>query len=233
MDIKNENIQVNDKQLFLLETHLEGILEANKIHNLTRITSPEEAIVLHIEDSLSGLKEINEAPEGRYADLGTGGGFPGIPLAIMTGRKTLLVDSVKKKVNVLAELIESMGLSDQIGTYAGRIEDLAREQRFAFSVVTARALSSLPSLMELASPLLKRDGHLICYKAHITDEELETAQLLQKKFGMELYSKRSFMLSDGVTERCIIVFTKSGKPKVTLPRRSGMAQKNPFGTPHA
>ncbi|MEG1517106.1 MAG: 16S rRNA (guanine(527)-N(7))-methyltransferase RsmG [Raoultibacter sp.] len=228
MHIQSENVVLTATQNELLEAHLLGILEANKIHNLTRITSLEEGVILHIEDSLSGLPEFNDAPEGSYADLGTGGGFPGIPLAIMSGRKTLLVDSVKKKVAVLASLVDTLGLSDQIDTYGGRIEDLALDHRSAFAVVTARALSSLPSLMELSAPLLKQGGFLICYKARITDEEIENAQRLEKKLGMHFHSRRNFILSDGVTERCILVFIKKGKPKVSLPRRCGMAQKTPY-----
>lgn len=212
----------------LIEQHLEELLEANKIHNLTRITSPEEGRLLHIEDSLSGLPEMYAAPQGLYADLGTGGGFPGIPLAIVTGRETLLVDSVKKKVAVLAGIVDTLGLSNQMNTYAGRIEDLARERGAFCAVVTARALSSLPSLLELASPLLKQGGQLICYKAKVTDEEIEEVGFLKSKLAMRFISRRDFVLSDGATERCILVFEKKGYPSVSLPRRCGMAQKNPL-----
>ena len=76
--------------------YLDLILEANKRTNLTRITSREEAEVLHLEDSWVGLPEINRAPAGRYGDLGSGGGFPGVPIALATGRETVLVDSVKE-----------------------------------------------------------------------------------------------------------------------------------------
>ena len=82
----------------LIDRYLDLILEANKTTNLTRIDSKEKAQLLHVEDSLVALPEINEAPEGLYGDLGTGGGFPGVPVAIMTGREAVLVDSVKKKV---------------------------------------------------------------------------------------------------------------------------------------
>ena len=139
----------------LIDRYLDLILEANKTTNLTRIDSKEKAQLLHVEDSLVALPEINEAPEGLYGDLGTGGGFPGVPVAIMTGREAVLVDSVKKKVAIVDKAVESLGLSDQISTFSGRIEDLACERPRQFSVLTARALSQLPSLLELASPLLK------------------------------------------------------------------------------
>ena len=81
----------------LIDLYLEKILEANEKTDLTRISSLDEARKLHIEDSLAGLEELNKAPEGLYGDLGSGGGFPGVPLALESGRKTVLVDSVQKK----------------------------------------------------------------------------------------------------------------------------------------
>ena len=90
-----------DQTMSLMQRYLDSILEANKVTNLTRITDGEQARLLHIEDSLVGLPEVNEAPTGLYGDLGSGGGFPGVPLALATGRKTLLVDSVKKKMAIV------------------------------------------------------------------------------------------------------------------------------------
>lgn len=208
--------------------YLDLILEANKVTNLTRIATREEAEVLHLEDSLVGLQEVNQAPEGRYGDLGSGGGFPGVPLALATGRKTLLVDSVKKKMALVADAVEALGLSDQIETYDGRIEDLAREQPCSFSVLTARALSRLVSLLELSAPLLVKGGLLVCYKAQLGDDEMKEARAVESMLGMRLVSRRETFLSDGQTKRTIVVFEKVGKSKVKLPRRVGLAQKNPL-----
>lgn len=220
-----EGVLVDDARI---EQYLDLILEANKRINLTRIDSRESALILHVEDSLSALPELNEAPDGLYGDLGTGGGFPGAILSIASGRQTLLVDSVKKKITVLDSVIAEIGLSEQIHTYDGRIEDLAREKPNAFSALTARALSQLPSLLELASPILKEHGVLICYKSHVSDDEMDRALSMEKLVGMKLKSRRSFYLSDGVTFREIIVFEKIGSPTVKLPRRVGLAQKKPL-----
>ena len=208
--------------------HLDLVIEANKVTNLTRITSYEEAKILHIEDSLSGLPEMNAAPEGKYGDMGTGAGFPGIPLAIETGRQTVLMDSVGKKTVLLDSFIKELGLSDMVSTYNGRIEDLARIEGKTYAVLTARALSKLGSLMELACPLLKMGGHLICYKARIEEEELLHAVSLEKKLGMKIISDRQFNLSDCETLRRIVVFEKFAKPKIMLPRKVGDAQKRPL-----
>lgn len=218
----------NKRQRELLDKHLELVIEENKVTNLTRIVDWESAQVLHVEDSLAGLPEVEEALEGPYLDMGSGAGFPGIPLAIMTGRETLLADSVGKKTRALDSFAAELGIDDIVSTYHGRIEDLALQQPNRFSLVTARALSSLASLLELASPLLAKGGRLVCYKTHSYSEELEHAREIARKLGMEFVSSRGFTLSDGETSRAIIVFRKRCNPSMKLPRRVGMAQKKPF-----
>ena len=119
-------------------------------------------------------------------------------------------------------------MTDSVSTYAGRAELLARSRAGEFAVITARALSKLAVLMELASPLLKNGGHLVCYKAQLQDEELDHALKIQRLTGMKLVSDRRLLLSDGETHRRIVTFEKAFKPKVKLPRQEGMAQKNPL-----
>ena len=217
-----------DQTMSLMQRYLDSILEANKVTNLTRITDGEQARLLHIEDSLVGLPEVNEAPDGLYGDLGSGGGFPGVPLALATGRKTLLVDSVKKKMAIVQSALDDLSLSEQISTSSERIEDLPLEYKEKFAVLTARALSKLVSLIELASPLLKKGGRLVCYKAQLSSEELEEALAVQDLVGMKMISQREICLSDGETTRTIVVFEKVSKPSIKLPRRIGLAQKQPL-----
>ena len=217
-----------DQTMSLMQRYLDSILEANKVTNLTRITDGEQARLLHIEDSLVGLPEVNEAPTGLYGDLGSGGGFPGVPLALATGRKTLLVDSVKKKMAIVQSALDDLSLSEQISTSSERIEDLPLEYKEKFAVLTARALSKLVSLIELASPLLKKGGRLVCFKAQLSSEELEEALAVQDLVGMKMISQREICLSDGETTRTIVVFEKIGKSRIKLPRRIGLAQKQPL-----
>ena len=217
-----------DQTMSLMQRYLDSILEANKVTNLTRITDGEQARLLHIEDSLVGLPEVNEAPTGLYGDLGSGGGFPGVPLALATGRKTFLVDSVKKKMAIVQSALDDLSLSEQISTSSERIEDLPLEYKEKFAVLTARALSKLVSLIELASPLLKNGGRLVCYKAQLSSEELEEALAVQDLVGMKMISQREICLSDGETTRTIVVFEKIGKSRIKLPRRIGLAQKQPL-----
>ena len=227
----HHGMPIAEDQECMLMSDLHAIMKVNETMNLTRILSEEGGMVLHLEDSLTGLPYVQDAPDGLYADLGTGGGFPGIPLCIMTGRKTLLVDSVQKKVRALQGVASDLGLGDKVDIYAGRIEDLALERPGEFSVLTARALSSLGSLMELASPLLKKRGRLVCYKAQPSDDEIEVALGIQELVGLRLLSKDDFSLSDGST-RCIFVFEKAADPRIRLPRRIGMAQKDPLRPRH-
>ncbi|WP_101721088.1 16S rRNA (guanine(527)-N(7))-methyltransferase RsmG [Eggerthella timonensis] len=209
----------------LLKRHLELVIEANKTTNITRISTWDEGMLLHVEDSLVGLPEVQDAPMGRLIDIGSGAGYPGIPLAIETGRETLLADSVGKKTAILASMVKELGLTN-VEVYTGRIEDLAREMPTACTVVTARALAQLSVLMELASPLLQDGGRLVCYKANVSDEEFEHALTLQERLGMKLSSDRTVSLGD--TCRRIICFEKTGQPSIKLPRKTGMAQKRPL-----
>ena len=211
----------------LLKKHLDLVIKANEKVNFTRIDTREEGMVLHIEDSLSALREMEEAPLGLYGDMGSGPGYPGIPLAVATGRKTMLIDARKRKMDVMQDIIEELGLSSQISTYSGRAELLARKEPRTFAVITARALAKLPVLMELASPLLQRRGWLICYKAQLSEDELDHAMRVQLLTGMHLLSDRNVYIGDDITRR-ILVFEKKGNPSVKLPRQEGAAKKKPL-----
>lgn len=221
-------VEPSIEQRKLLDLHLRLVIEENKITNLTRIVDWDSAQLLHVEDSLVGIPEVNKAPKGRLLDMGTGGGFPGIPLAIMTGRETLLVDSVGKKTQALSRIVKELGIDSYTSSLHTRIEELALQQPGSFAVITARALSALSSLLELASPLLQVDGNLVCYKSESVYEELDHAKELETKLGMQFLSARDVVLSDGETKRTILVFKKVSEPSVSLPRRVGMAQKKPY-----
>lgn len=218
---------MEDLSKALIDRYMGKVLEINKVLNLTRIEDSEEARLLHIEDSLSGLNELSCAPDGRYVDLGSGGGFPGVPLAIASGRETLLVDSVKKKMAAVQLIVDELDLS-HISTFDGRIEELGAREPGQFAAATARALAKLSVLMELSSPLLKKGGVLICYKAHVADDELDNALKLQSYLGMKLKTDREFFLSDNETYRRILVFEKQKTPGLKLPRKVGLAQKKPL-----
>ena len=134
-------IFVTDEQRALLARHLDLVIERNRNVNLTRITSLEEATYLHVVDSLLLLDAFENAPDGPFVDMGTGAGFPGIPLAIVTGRQGLLVDSVGKKAKAVSEFVDDLGISDRVQVAAARMEQVGQDRRASFSVATARAVA--------------------------------------------------------------------------------------------
>lgn len=214
------------KQQELLERHIQLVLEYNQRLNLTRIDSVEEARVLHVEDSLAAVDIIDGLPQGMVVDMGSGAGFPGIPLAIVSERPVTLVESVAKKARSLESMISELWLPS-VTVFQGRAEDLARESPASYQIATARALAPLPSLIELAAPLLAMEGFLVAYKAVDISEELEHAKALEKKLGMCLTESQSIVLSNG-TARRLVVFQKHADAQVKLPRRPGAAQTHPY-----
>lgn len=223
MDVLDE---VTPAQRDLMLKHLDLVIQMNQQVNLTRIDSEEDGVLLHTKDSLSALPELLAAPKGLYGDLGSGGGFPGIPLAVASGRRAILVDARQKKMVAMQHIIEQLELDGQIGTFAGRAELLAQKQPGSFAVLTARALAKVPVLLELASPLLQSGGHLICYKAQMDESEVNDGKRVAGLVGMELVSDRSFDL-EGYSRR-ILAYRKTRRSSVKLPRREGEAQKNPL-----
>lgn len=214
-----------DKQEQILK-YLDLVIEKNQDLNLTRIDTKEKGVLLHVEDSLSCLDEFS-SKEGLFLDIGTGGGFPGVPLAVASGRPGVLIDSVQKKARAVKELVKTVGLEDEIEVIGCRSEDLARERPNEFETVILRAVDAIPSALELAAPLTKMFGEIILLKAREDEESIEKSKGVARKLGLELVSQRQFMLGDEF-ERTILVFKKVGEPEIKLPRRNGMAHKKPL-----
>ena len=227
----NKLLELCEKErLETLVAYLREILTINEHLNLTSIKNFDDACLLHLEDSLVAVSQIMAAIDGGMCDIGSGGGFPGVPLGVATGRKTTLVDSRAKKIKAVIQAVHASH-ADDIAKFEGvaaRIEDFGRERRGKFAVVTARALSSLPSLLELASPLLKIEGSFVALKSEIESEEEVWGLRLAPKLGFELINKCPLTLSDGETKRIIYTFQKVHESKVKLPRKMGMAQKQPL-----
>lgn len=216
--------QVQDQLLSFLDL----VVEKNKVLNLTRITSFDDAVVLHLEDSLSILETFRQT-SGEFLDIGTGGGFPGIPMGITTERNGVLLDSVKKKAVAVGEFIEQLGLQERLRAVGMRSEELAAEMPGHFGVVTARAVSSLPAVEELATPLLKHGGHLIAMRGPDTPEDIERGKAAAKLLGLTLVERLEFTIGpEREYHRSLCVFEKTSKPKVKLPRHPGYASKRPL-----
>ena len=209
-----------------IQAYLDLVIEKNKELNLTRIETREKGMLLHIEDSLSCIDEFT-SQDGLFLDIGTGGGFPGVPLAIASGRTGVLIDSVQKKARVVQEMIDELNLSNVIQVRGIRSEELALEVGEKFHTVIARAVSSLPTVLELATPLLVSHGEFIALRGKEDERNIEEGNRIAKKLGLEMISSRHLYIGE-TYERNILVFKKVGKPTIKLPRRNGMAQKKPL-----
>jgi len=207
-----------------LVRHAQLVLEWNASRNLTRIVDPDDVCVLHVADSLAFLPHFPQL-RGRMVDLGSGAGYPGIPLAIV-GHDVTLCESVQKKAAFLEHAVVALGL--QAGVFAGRAEDLARTQAGTFDVVVARAVSSLASLAELAAPLLREDGYLIALKGVPDAAEFDRGRAAGVTVGMEEIARERYVLQRG-EERTAVQYVRRGPVKISLPRRAGMAQRHPLG----
>lgn len=225
-------ITLSTEQAELLLHHLTLVIEKNKVLNLTSVDSVSEGTIKHILDSLLFIKGIPQSlyadGHARFVDVGTGAGFPGIPLAIMGTWRGLLIDSVGKKSRAVQEFLEELGLTHRIAMEAIRSEDLARERPLFFDVVTARAVAEVSVLLEYASPLLKCNGLLVCSKARLSAEELHHAEHAAPLCGLRLVSRETFELPLNRGHREILTYRKHSEPKTSLPRQNGMAKHMPL-----
>lgn len=221
-------VEIDDACAERMLAHLALLLEANERVNLTAIRAFPDALRLHAADSAAILPHVAQAPAGRLADLGSGGGFPGIPIAICTNRSVTLVESIKKKAAFLEAAAHELGLDDSVEVHAVRAEEEAAKNPGSYSVVVARALSSLPSLVELASPLLAKQGHLIAMKGRLESDELERAERAAALVGMRQVRVSRYELPAGGESRSIVVYERVGRAGIKLPRNPGLAQKKPL-----
>lgn len=229
--LKGYGIFLSDAQRMALLEHLMLVFDKNREMNLTRIDTMEHGLILHILDSLlllPCLDHLGYKHENYFVDLGTGAGFPGIPLAIATGMSGLLIDSVGKKAHAVEGFIHTLSLSGQLSAKGIRAEDLARRKAGAFDYVSARAVAELPVLVEYASPLLRKSGCLVSAKANIQDNELEAADKTAYLCGMKRVSRETFELPDGLGHREVIAYRKTARACVKLPRKNGMAKHRPL-----
>jgi 16S rRNA (guanine527-N7)-methyltransferase len=205
--------------------HLAMVYEANEQFNLTRIAR-ERAVSLHVLDSLVGLPTMEGSPSGPWLDLGSGAGYPGVVLAVAGERRVDLVESTGKKARFLEVVCRE--LCPKSTVLAMRAEEAAITRRESYAAVCARAVSELPALVELAAPLLLRDGILVCWKGDPSSEELERGSLAAGLAGMRYEGTVPVRIQGAGDSRRLIVYRKTGSPRVPLPRRIGLAQSQPL-----
>ncbi|MDP2300071.1 MAG: 16S rRNA (guanine(527)-N(7))-methyltransferase RsmG [Coriobacteriia bacterium] len=218
--------RLNEAEAASITRHALMMLDANKYVNLTRITEPEAVLRLHIMDSLAWLQHV--APvHGPLVDIGSGAGYPGVPLAIALGIHTVLCESVQKKAKYLRDVLLEIDCSAEV--YAGRAEELAVERGPFAETVVARAVAPVASLVELAAPLLMVGGRLIALKGALTGGEVELGKRAAEFCGLELAGASSYVLPGGDEMRATVEFVKARGPRIKLPRQPGKAQREPLG----
>ena len=226
--LKEFNIEINEEQIKSFEKYMNLLLEWNEKINLTAITQPDEVKLKHFVDSLTVLKYIND--DDKVIDIGTGAGFPGIPLKIMNeNTKITLLHSINKRINFLNMVIETLNLRN-IQAIHGRAEEIARNKlyREKYDVAVSRAVANLSTLTEYMLPFVKVGGKCICMKGANVNEELERAQNAIKELGGEIERVDNFYLSDNDNERNIIVIKKVKETNPKYPRKAGTPSKEPL-----
>lgn len=208
--------------------HFFMVVEVNRTMNLTRITDEHSGLILHILDSLLLLPYVNDAPEGVLLDIGTGAGYPGIPLLLATNRAGVLLDSVAKKVKAVDTFLVKLDIPCVVTSHE-RVEVYARDHRASCACVVARAVAPLSVLLEYAAPLLCLDGRLVVTKGVPSPEELSAGLHAAKLCGFEFEDSLHIELPDNLGERTILTFVKKREAKLGLPRKVGVAKKQPLG----
>lgn len=222
------DIEFNDKQLKQFYEYMNLLLEWNEKINLTAITEPEDVILKHFIDSLTINKYIKENTV--LADVGTGAGFPGIPLKIYRpDLKIKLVDSLNKRINFLNEVIYKLNLSD-IETIHSRIEDFGRNNKYRekMDYVTARAVANISVLSEYLIPLSKLNGKCIYMKGSDIDEELDNGKNAIKILGGKIEKIEEFCLPSSDISRKVILINKVKNTPNKYPRKAGTPVKEPL-----
>lgn len=224
------SLKYDDEKLFKLTDFYELLIEKNKVMNLTAITEPKEFVIKHFIDSLTVLKFIRTENGMRAVDLGTGAGFPGVPLAIfLPGLEFVLIDSVNKKLKFIDEAADMLEISN-IKTLHGRAEDISHmdEHREKYDYVFSRAVSSMPTLVELSLGMIKHDGFFVAYKSDNVASEIKEASKAIKLMGGEVSSEESMALPNSDIIRKLYFIKKAGVTPKKYPRKAGEPAKKPI-----
>jgi 16S rRNA (guanine527-N7)-methyltransferase len=224
-------LKLTEEQKLKLEKYMEGILSWNEKVNLTNITDPAEFRIKHNADSLMCVDFPEFQSAKNIIDVGTGGGFPGIPLAVYAPDKHFtLLDSLNKRLRIIDELAGGLDITN-ITLVHGRAEDVARnrEHREKYDLCVSRAVSNLATLSEYCLPFIKVGGYLLAYKGPGADQEVKDAEKALKTLGGSLVDIRETTMEEyGLDHRILVIEKVRNTPKA-YPRKAGTPLKEPLG----
>lgn len=221
------NISLNEKQVDKFFLYKDLLKEWNEKINLTAITDDEEILIKHFIDSLTIEKHIDESRS--IIDVGTGAGFPGIPVKIVRDDiKLTLLDSLNKRILFLQEVLKQNNIENAVCIH-GRAEDLGKDSKYReqYDIATARAVANMSTLLELCLPFVKVGGKFICMKGNNV-EELEEAKKALEVLGGEVEKIEKFTIPDTDIERNIIIVKKVKETPKQYPRKAGTPAKQPI-----
>lgn len=230
MALEQLKIVTSTEMLKTFQTYMEGILEWNEKINLTAITDKDEFVRKHYIDSLLCCEFDEMQRADKIIDVGTGAGFPGVPLAIVFPEKQfVLMDSLKKRLNVIDELCKELGINN-IKTLHGRAEDLSRDRkhREGYDLCVARAVANISVLAEYTLPFIKVGGNLLAYKGSDFKRELDEGQKAINLMGGKLAGERAVAIENLGLNHRIIIINKIKKTPAQYPRKAGTPSKEPL-----
>ena len=228
--VKELSIVLNDKQIQQFEQYYNILVEWNKVMNLTAITEYEEVVEKHFLDSLTIVNASHVKKIETLIDVGTGAGFPGIPLKIAFPHlKVTLLDSLNKRIKFLNEVINLLELND-IKAIHGRAEDYAKqaEYREQYDICVSRAVANLSTLSEYCIPFVKRNGYFVSYKSGSSDEEIQQAEKAVNILGGKIEKTDKFLLPETDMGRALVNIKKIKITPAKYPRKAGMPSREPL-----
>jgi 16S rRNA (guanine527-N7)-methyltransferase len=214
----------------VIDGHVRLLLAWTPHINLTAIREPAAVAIVHVLDSLSGLAWLRDRAPERVLDLGSGGGFPGLPLAAaLPDAAFTLVEPIAKKARFLSAVVEATGLADRVSVLTARAEELAAvpDRRGGWSVVTARAVASTADLVELSFPLLAPGGSLVAWKRGDLAAELASARQAIDALGGGTLEVRGVTIA-GLTDHRLAIATRTGAVPVAYPRDPAARRRRPW-----